>query len=126
MLIHRGAKVNVLDHKKNTPAMVNATENPFFLNFTIKQMKFFLNFKVAAFFNKPKILQYLIEQGVDLTIKNNEEKDAFDIADEKEHLECRSIINRSFERSGVYRKVNATSHIDNELAKNFELKNRIR
>jgi len=102
MLIHRGAKVNVLDHKKNTPLMV------------------------AAFFNKPKILQYLIEQGADLTIRNNEEKDAFDIADEKEHLECRSIINRSFERNGIYRKVNATSHIDNELSKNFELKNRIR
>ena len=103
MLINRGAKVNVLDHKKNSPAMV------------------------AAFFNKPKILQYLIEEGVDLSIRNNEDKDAFDVADEKEHFECRAIISRAFERSGVYRKSSSSSHhIDNDLSKNFELRNRIR
>jgi ankyrin repeat protein len=102
MLVHRGAKVNVQDHKKNTPAMV------------------------AAFFNKPKILQYLIDEGVDLTIRNNEDKDAYDVADEKEHLECRSIVSRAMERIGIYRKPSASNQIDNDLSKNFEAKNRIR
>ena len=92
------------DHKKNTPAMV------------------------AAFFNKPKILQYLIDEGVDLSIRNNEDKDAYDVADEKEHLECRSIIGRALERMGVYRKPSApgSNQIDSDLSKNFETKNRIR
>jgi ankyrin repeat protein len=101
MLIERGAKVNVQDHKKNTPAMV------------------------ASFFNKPKILQYLIDEGADLAIRNNEDKDAFDVADEKDHYECRSIMSRCFEKLGVYRKP-ASSQIDSDLARNFDTKNRIR
>lgn len=91
------------DHKKNTPAMV------------------------AAFFNKPKILQFLIDEGADLSIRNNEEKDAFDVADEKDHYECRSIISRTFEKMGIFRKpVSTSSQIDSDLTRNFEGKNRIR
>jgi ankyrin repeat protein len=101
MMIQRGAKVNVQDHKKNTPAMV------------------------AAFFNKPKILQYLIDEGADMTLRNNEEKDAFDVADEKDHYECRAIITRNLERIGIYKKSNS-NQIENEIAKNFEVKNKIR
>jgi ankyrin repeat protein len=110
MLVKCGAKVNVQDHKKNTPAMV------------------------ASFFNKPKILQYLIEQEADLSVKNNEDKDAYDVANEKEHYECKSIIGRYLEKrsSGVYRKPStavgssSSSQLDNEFMKNFDTKNRIR
>jgi ankyrin repeat protein len=102
MLIERGAKVNVQDHKKNTPAMV------------------------ASFFNKPKILQFLVDEGADLTIRNNEDKDAYDVADEKDHYECRSIVSRCFEKMGVYRKPQSSSQIDSDLARNFDGKNRIR
>ena len=98
MLIQRGAKVNIQDHKKNTPAMV------------------------AAFFNKPKILQYLIDQGADLTLRNNEDKDCYAIADEKDHYDCKSVITKHLDRMGFYRK----NSIDDSLAKNFETKNKIR
>lgn len=98
MLINRGAKVNVQDHKKNTPAMV------------------------AAFFNKPKILQFLIEKGADLTLKNNEDKDCYMIAEEKDYFECKSLIAKQLEKIGFCRKTN----IDESLARNFDAKNRIR
>jgi ankyrin repeat protein len=102
MLIKRGAKVNVQDHKKNTPVMV------------------------AAFFNKPKIMQYLIEQEADISIRNNEDKDAYDVAEEKDHYECKQIISRFLEKS--YKKQPASSSQIEcaELAKNFEIRNRIR
>lgn len=107
MLVKRGAKINVQDHKKNTPLMV------------------------AAFFNKPKILQYLIDREADLSIRNNEEKDAYDVADEKEHVECKTIIVKQMEKlhqqqSHQKKSSSTTSQIDCELAKNFELRNRIR
>jgi len=103
MLIKRGAKVNVQDHKKNTPAMV------------------------ASFFDKPNILQYLVNECVDLTIRNNEDKDAYDIANEKEHHEARAILSRELERNGIFRKPCSTKQrIENELSKNFELKTRIK
>ncbi len=103
MLIKRGAKVNVQDHKKNTPVMV------------------------AAFFNKPKIMQYLIEQEADLSIRNNEDKDAYDVADEKDHYECKALITRYLEKSSGYKKPASSSQIEcSELAKNFEIRNRIR
>ena len=107
MLIINGAKINVQDHKKNTPAMV------------------------ASFFNKPSILKYLIEQGADLTIRNNEDKDAYDISNEKDHFECKSLISRWFEKHGInlnrsHHASSTSQHIDNELSRNFEIKNRIR
>lgn len=98
MLINCGAKVNIQDHKKNSPAMV------------------------AVFFNKPKILQFLIEHGADLTLKNNEDKDCYSIADEKDHLECKSLIARNLEKIGFYRK----NKFDDSLTRNFEIKNKIR
>ena len=97
MLIQRGAKVNVQDHKKNTPAMV------------------------ASFFNKPKILQYLIDAGADLKIKNNEDKDAFTVADEKQHIEARSIIMRCLEKN--LNKANVDERVvKDELTRNFDVK----
>lgn len=107
MLINNGAKLNVQDHKKNTPAMV------------------------AAFFNKPNILRYLIEQGADLSLFNNEDKDAYKVADEKDHFECKTLISRNLEKLGIHRTSfisnsnTNTSHMD-ELSRNFEIKNRIR
>lgn len=101
LLIERGAKVDIQDHKKNTPAMV------------------------ASFFNKPKILQFLIEQGADLSIKNNEDKDCYDVADEKDHYECRSVIGRYFERLGAIRQP-ASAQFDEDLAKNFDSNFRIK
>ncbi len=102
MLMKRGAKVNVQDHKKNTPAMV------------------------AAFFDKPKILQYLINEMADLTIRNNEDKDAYEVADEKDHHEARAIISRELERIGIFRKPCSSKRIENELAKSFDMKARIK
>ena len=102
MLIKRGSKVNVQDHKKNTPAMV------------------------ASFFNKPKILQYLINEGADLTIRNNEDKDAYEVADEKEHHEARLSISRELERIGIFKKPCSNKNMDNEFLKNFEIKARIK
>ena len=80
ILMYCGAKINVQDHKKNTPLMV------------------------AAFFNKPKITQFLIDDGADLRIKNNEDKDCFQIADEKNHFETRLILAKQFEKIGIKRK----------------------
>ena len=59
---------------------------------------------VAAFFNKPKITQFLIDDGADLRIKNNEDKDCFQIADEKNHFETRLILAKQFEKMGIKRK----------------------
>ena len=86
MIMSRGAKVNVQDHRKNTPSMV------------------------AAFFNKPRILEYLIENGADLMLRNNEDKDAYDVADEREFAETRAIIGRALERIGVYRKPRSSEY----------------
>lgn len=80
VLVYCGAKINVQDHKKNTPIMV------------------------ASFFNKPKITQFLLDAGADLKIKNNEDKDAFDVANEKNHFEAKSILVRQFEKIGLVRK----------------------
>lgn len=98
MLISRGAKVNVQDHKKNSPAMV------------------------ATFFDKPKILQFLIENGADLILKNNEDKDCYSIAEEKDHFECKTLIAKQLDKIGYYRK----TRIDESLARNFDTKNKLR
>jgi ankyrin repeat protein len=95
-LVHKGAKVNATDNKNNTPLMV------------------------SAFFNKPKIMRYLIKQGADVTVRNDEHKDAFDVADEKEHEECREILRKQFEKLGIKK-----TDTESELSRNFEHKNKI-
>ena len=74
-----------------------------------------------------------MEKGADLTVRNNEDKDAFEVADEKDHFECKSLISRWLEKNGFSRTSNSNSLIigqmisdTNELSKNFEIKNRIR
>jgi len=70
LLVESGANVNVQDHKKNTPLMV------------------------AAFFGKARIAEFLLEAGADLEVKNNEEKSAIDVADEKKQYEIKMMIER--------------------------------
>ncbi|CAF4303115.1 unnamed protein product, partial [Rotaria sordida] len=65
LLLRHGAKVNAQDLKNNTAAMV------------------------ACFFNKPRILTTLIRAGADLAPRNDEGKDAYDVAVEKEFDECK-------------------------------------
>ncbi len=98
MLIRYGAKVNLQDNKLNTPAMV------------------------CAFFNKPKILQLLIREGADLTPRNNEGKDAYDVANEKEFNELKEIISKALERQGIQR----VPPVKNDLASEFDNKTKIR
>ncbi|CAF1056182.1 unnamed protein product [Didymodactylos carnosus] len=77
LLLSHGAKVNVQDLKNNTPTMV------------------------ACFFNKPRILQTLIKAGADVALRNNEGKDAYDVATEKEFDECKEIVARALEKRGI-------------------------
>jgi len=67
-LLKKGLNVNVQDKRGNTPAMV------------------------ACFFNKPTILKTLIAAKADLTIKNNEGKDAAALCEEREADECKAIL----------------------------------
>ncbi|CAF1570341.1 unnamed protein product, partial [Rotaria sordida] len=68
LLIKAGLDVNSKDQRGNTPLMV------------------------ACFFNKPRILKTLLSANGDLTIKNNEGKDAVAICDERDVEECKAII----------------------------------
>lgn len=68
LLIQSGLPINIQDQRGNTPSIV------------------------ACFFNKPRILQRLIEAKADLTIKNNEGKDAKTICEERDVPECAQII----------------------------------
>lgn len=68
LLIQSGFPLNVQDQRGNTPVIV------------------------ACFFNKPRILQRLVEAKADLTIKNNEGKDAKTICEERDVPECAQII----------------------------------
>ncbi|CAF0932475.1 unnamed protein product [Adineta steineri] len=77
LLLHHGAKVNAQDLKNNTAAMV------------------------ACFFNKPRILTTLIRAGADLTVRNNEGKDAYDVAVEKEFDECKDLVAKALEKRGI-------------------------
>lgn len=77
LLVFRGAKINVQDHKKNTPIMV------------------------ASFYNKPKITNFLVNAGADLRIKNSEDKDAYDVAEEKDHYETKEILLKQMEKMGI-------------------------
>ncbi len=74
MIVRSGAKVNIQDHKLNTPLMV------------------------CAFFNKPKIMQYLIKENADPAPRNFEDKDALDVAIEKEFNECKEVLTKVFEK----------------------------
>jgi len=47
---------------------------------------------LLVFFNKPTILKTLIAAKADLTIKNNEGKDAAALCEEREADECKAIL----------------------------------
>lgn len=68
LLIQSGLSLNAQDQRGNTPTIV------------------------ACFFNKPRILQRLVDANADLTIKNNEGKDAAAICQERDSQECAQII----------------------------------
>jgi ankyrin repeat protein len=68
ILLKAGLNVNAQDKRGNTPAMV------------------------ACFFNKPNILKTLIAAKADLTIKNNEGKDAAAICEDREGDECKAVL----------------------------------
>jgi len=68
LLIKAGLDVNAQDQRGNTPVMV------------------------ACFFNKPAIVKSLVAAKADLTIKNNEGKDAAALCDEREATECKAAL----------------------------------
>lgn len=70
LLLSNGARVNVVDVRRNSPAMV------------------------ATFFGKSNILSTLIRAGADLTLQNNEARTALDIAKEREHEKCIAILTK--------------------------------
>lgn len=98
LLIQHGAKVNSQDLKVNTPSMV------------------------ACFFNKPRILATLIRAGADVTTRNNEGKDAYDVAVEKEFNECKELVGKALERRGIKPGVkgNATNGSADRLADDLD------
>jgi len=68
LLLKAGIDVNGKDQRGNTPAMV------------------------ACFFNKPRILQALVAGKADLSIKNNEGKDAATICTDRDVDECKAVV----------------------------------
>ena len=96
MIVRSGGKVNSQDLKLNTPLMV------------------------CAFFNKPNIMQYLLKEGADPSPRNNEDKDALDVAIEKEFFECKDILMKAFE------KCTRTLPRVAELASDFEDKTKLK
>ncbi|CAF4984768.1 unnamed protein product [Rotaria sp. Silwood1] len=98
LLLQHGAKVNAQDLKSNTAAMV------------------------ACFFNKPRILTTLIRAGADLVPRNNEGKDAYDVAVEKEFDECKEIVAKALEKRGIKAgaKPNQTSTTTDKLANDVD------
>lgn len=77
LMLQHGAKVNTTDLKNNSAAMV------------------------ACFFNKPRILTVLLRAGADITPRNNEGKDAYDVAVEKEFDECKELAAKALEKRGI-------------------------
>lgn len=70
LLISSGLPTDIQDQRGNTPTIV------------------------ACFFNKPRILQSLVAANADLTLKNNEGKDAKAICEERDVPECLQIIEK--------------------------------
>lgn len=70
LLISSGLSTDIQDQRGNTPTIV------------------------ACFFNKPRILQSLVAANADLTLKNNEGKDAKAICEERDVPECLQIIEK--------------------------------
>ncbi|UJR34369.1 hypothetical protein I4U23_021777 [Adineta vaga] len=68
ILIKAGLDVNAKDQRGNTPLMV------------------------ACFFNKPSIVKSLVAANADKTIRNNEDKDAAALCDERESTECKALL----------------------------------
>lgn len=92
-MMKHGSKINVADLKKNTPLMV------------------------TAFFNKPKIMEYLLRNGADPTPRNLENKDALEIATDMDLKDCIELLNKA----GVKSQAG-----DAKLAADFEGKARIK
>ncbi|CAF1266169.1 unnamed protein product [Rotaria magnacalcarata] len=96
LLLSHGAKVNAQDLKNNTAAMV------------------------ACFFNKPRILGTLIRAGADLTVRNNEGKDAYDVAVEKEFDECKETVAKQLEKKGIKPGSKPTPTTTDKLAEDVD------
>jgi hypothetical protein len=77
---------------------------------------------VACFFNKPRILTTLIRAGADLVPRNNEGKDAYDVAVEKEFDECKEIVAKTLEKRGIKPgvKQNQTTSTTDKLTDDVE------
>jgi uncharacterized protein len=71
LLLAAGIAINSQDQRGNTPAIV------------------------ACFFNRPRILQALVDAKADLSIKNNEGKDAAAVCDERDTDDCKRIVQAS-------------------------------
>lgn len=48
----------------------------------------------------------MINAGADLKLKNNEEKTALDIANEKDHFEARMVLSNRLDKMGAYWNIN--------------------
>jgi uncharacterized protein len=105
LLVRHGAKVNSQDLKLNTPLMV------------------------TAFFNKPNIMKFLIREGADITFRNYEDKDAYDISCEREFQECKDLLGKAIDRQQKLdqRETKSTEErSSNNLPAEFDSKTRIR
>lgn len=106
MLIKCSAKVNAQDHKMNTPLMV------------------------CSFFNKPKIMQYLLKEGADPAPRNYEGKDALDVATEKEFNECKEVLLKALEKQSrlptAQGNNGSASARSGDLAAEFDNKTKLR
>ena len=74
--IREGANVNAVDENGWTPLMFAADSN-----------------------SNPEILRILIENGADISIKNSEDKNAFDYADENEELKGTDVYHLLWEKT---------------------------
>lgn len=70
LLIQAGLNINAQDQRGNTPLMI------------------------ACFFNKPRVVQALLNANADKSIKNNEGKDALTMCDERDVPECKALLTK--------------------------------